>query len=112
MQDMNMNNQSVMSELRTSIEKFLFRFDELVEKYGLVPSYKALRRQYRDTCCFGDYLINEVLDGLISKDTQYYVKFMEEHKEDAAEIKRLIDDYVMDTLDKLDEHQLELEVFY
>lgn len=108
------NNQELesMKALRKSIESFLYRFDELAEKYGFYPSFKALRRQYIDVCCKGDVIMNDLIKGLISTDISYYVNYMHENRQDASEIKRLIDDYMLDTIQSLDETNLKLEVFY
>ena len=101
-----------VKDLKKSIEAFLHRFDQLTEKYGFQKSFKALRRQYLDICCNGDVFINELIKGLVSNQDNYYVNFLEENKLHAKEIKRLIDDYVMETLEELDENNLELEIFY
>ena len=108
------NKQQVI-ELRKSIEAFLIRFDQLGEKYGILESFKALKRQYKDVCCNGDVIINDIIKGLDAKygnDESYYPNFLLEHQEDAEEVKRLIDEYVMDTLERLDEAKLDLEVFF
>ena len=107
---MQINNEQLMKGLRQSMEDFLYRFDQLVEKYEFQPTYNALRRQYADICSAGDVIINQILDGLLDADSQYYVKFLEESREnECAEFsKRLVDDYLIPTLDDLDENKLEL----
>jgi hypothetical protein len=102
-----------MKSLRKSVEKYLFRFDELASKFGLWESYKAVRRHYLDICCYGDAIINELLDGLKSNDPEYFVKFLNDpdHVKNAVEIKRLIDDYLIDTIEDLERTELKLEVF-
>lgn len=114
-----MNNNDIsnkiieeVKDLKKSIEAFLYRFDQLTEKYGFQKSFKALRRQYLDICCSGDFFINELIKGLVSNQDDYYVNFIEKYKLEAEEIKILIDDYVMETLEELDESNLELEILY
>ena len=99
------NNQSIceVKELRKSIENFLFQFDILAEKFGFKYSYKALRRQYLDVCSYGDAVINQMLDGLVSDDVSYYVRWIAENKSDATEAKRIIDDYLVESIQELSE---------
>ena len=108
------NNKIVeeVTDLKKTIEAFLYRFDQLAEKYGFKKAFKALRRQYLDICCNGDFLINELINGLSSNQTDYYVNFLEKYKLQSNEIKILIDNYVMETLEELDESNLELEIPY
>jgi hypothetical protein len=90
-----------VKELRKSIENFLIQFDILIEKYGFTHSYRVLRSQYRDVCSRGDVVINEMLDGLVSDDVSYYVSWMEENKSNSSEVKRIIDDYLIETVQEL-----------
>lgn len=92
---------SEVKELRKSIENFLTQFDILVEKRGFKSSYAMLRFNYRDLCSPGDVVINEMLDGLVSNDISYYVSWMDENKSNAREVKRIIDDYLIETLQEL-----------
>jgi hypothetical protein len=109
---LSLDQENQIREVRLSIATFLNRFNQLVEKYGFVPSFKALRKQYLDVCSNGDVLINELIKGLVSSDPEYYTKYMQENIRNIDFIKRLIDEYVMDTLEELDQHELDLPVFY
>lgn len=90
-----------VKELRKSIENFLIQFDILVEKRGFKISYRVLRSMYQDVCSRGDVVINEMLDGLVSDDVSYYVSWMEDNKSNASEVKRIIDDYLIETVQEL-----------
>jgi hypothetical protein len=106
---MSANQTQDMFQLRQAIESFLYQFDELVEQFGFEKSYRALRRQYLDICCNGDAIINNVIKGLASPDIQYYVKLLEEYKDEPTEVTRLINDYLSETVKDLKENNLILE---
>jgi len=106
---MNMSvNTQELAQLHKAIESFLYRFDELAEKFGFNQSYKALRRQYLDICCNGDAIINNVIKGLVSEDTHYYVNLMEEYLDQPTEVTRLINEYLIETVNDLYENNLDL----
>lgn len=86
-----MNDEKEMYDLRKSIEKFLFEFDRLVEMFGFSKSI--------DICSRGDVIINELISGLEDDNNDFYTLFMKKNKDNAAEIKMLIDDHLLDTID-------------
>ena len=99
---MSANQTQDMFQLRQAIESFLYQFYKLVEQFGFEKSYRALRRQY----CNGDRIINNVIDGLASQDVQYYVKLLEEYKDEPTVVTRLINDYLLETVKDLKENNL------
>jgi hypothetical protein len=109
---MSTNQTQDMFQLRQAIESFLYQFDELVEQFGFEKSYRALRRQYSIDeqylyiCCNGDRIINNVIDGLASQDVQYYVKLLEEYKDEPPVVTRLVNDYLLETVKDLKENNL------
>ncbi len=94
-----MNDEKEMYDLRKSIEKFLFEFDRLVEMFGFSKSITNLKKSYSDICSRGDVIINELISGLEDDNNDFYTLFMKKNKDNAAEIKMLIDDHLLDTID-------------
>lgn len=103
----NTNTQELV-QLHKAIESFLYRFDELVEKFGFNKSYKSLRRQYLDICCNGDAIINLVIMGLVSEDPEYYANLMEKFIDRPTEVSILINEYLIETVNDLYESNLDL----
>jgi hypothetical protein len=81
-----------------SIHKLIKSYDLLSEKYGHKESYLALKKHYCDICSSGDYIINQLIDGLHSNNNNYYKNLLDEYKKDSEFIDKLINDYLIDTI--------------
>ncbi len=96
---------SDLIQLANAIQSFIDHFHKLSNQYGFGPSYKKLRYEYLDICCDSDAILNEVILGLVSDDKEYYLKFMKKNTEQASEVSRLINDYLIESVKELSENQ-------
>jgi hypothetical protein len=82
-------------EMMKSIEELLFGFDRLAEIVGVNKGISLLKHRYLDVCSRGDVIINQLISGLNDNSNNFYIRFMEEHKDNAEEVKMLINDHLL-----------------
>jgi hypothetical protein len=95
-----------------SIHNFIKQFDKLAEKYGYLNSYRALKKHYSDVCSNGDFIINQLIDGLKSNNNNYYKNLLEEYKNQKDFVDQLINDYLIETIDDFLEKGLKPDPFH
>jgi hypothetical protein len=95
-----------------SIHTLIKSFDRLAEKYGHRESYLALKKHYSDTCSNGDVIINELIDGLHSNNNNYYHNLLIDYKDDYEFINRLINEYLIETINEFMEKGLKPDPFW
>ncbi len=94
------------------INKLIKSYDLLSEKYGHKESYLALKKHYCDICSNGDYIINKIIDGLYSNNNNYYKNLLNEYKNDEEFVVKLIDDYLIDTINDFINNGLQPDPFW